>query len=37
LLAFCSAIGDSWLGDTPASAATFGYNFRGARIVAATT
>jgi hypothetical protein len=33
-LKYCSS--DSWLGDAGASSATFGYNFRGARIVAAT-
>ncbi len=33
-LKYCSS--DSWLGDAPASATTFNYAFRGARIVAAT-
>ena len=33
-LKYCSS--DSWLGDAPASTATFGYAFRGALIVAAT-
>ena len=31
---YCSS--DFWSGDTGASSATYGYNFRGARIVAAT-